>query len=120
MRFFCIKTIRVLSKNPTLQHRGILYQNYSDDQLILRGSKVDVIESLTSAVKIERKGKILRTVPYGEVEVLLIEVSSKELMDALVPRFKKKYIPSKNYSYTQEKERKGTPSISSYLLQSFL
>jgi hypothetical protein len=88
-RIFCIKNVRVLSKNLTLQYKGILYQIYSEDQLSLRGAKVDIIESLEGAVRIERKGKALRFVPYGEVEVPFPEVCSKELMDALVPKPKK-------------------------------
>jgi len=101
-RIFCIKTARVLSKNLTLQYRGVLYQIYSDDQLTLRGAEVDVMESLTGAVKIERKGEILRAVRYGEVEVPLPEVCSKELMDALVPKPKKKYIPPKNHPWKRK------------------
>jgi len=61
--------------------------------------QVLIIESLTGAVKIERKRKTLRAVPYEEIEAPLPEVSSKELMDALAPKSKKRYIPPKNHPW---------------------
>ena len=101
-RILCMKNVRVLSKNLTLQYEGVLYQIYpTEEKPCLRRAKVDVIKNFKGEVIIERNGRPLRVIPYGEVEVPPPEVSAKELAEVLDRnvRPKRKYIPPRSHPW---------------------
>lgn len=98
----------MLSKNLTLQYKGVIYQFYPDGRSNnLRGAKIVVIESLGGEISFERDKKTLKAVRYGDVEVIPEEVSAKELADVLEAlKDKRRYTPSRTHPWKRGYYRK--------------
>lgn len=97
-RIFCLKQIRQLSKNLTLQYKNIIYQIIAEKrEHILRKAEVVVLESKDGTVQIEYRGKNLTAVPYHKMQARNDVVSSKELGAVLSD--KKHFKPSKRHPW---------------------
>lgn len=111
-RIFCLKHTRKISKNLTLQFNGVLYQIYADKlEYTLRNQEVTVFEYQDGKVFFERNGKLLKAIPYKEVEAPVEEVSAKELLSTLLQREatkpkKKNWKPGANHPWKQSAKRR--------------
>lgn len=87
-RIFSLQHKRRLSKTLTLQYNGVVYQVIVPDRLeyTLKGVEVTVIEPRQGVISFEYRGKPLEAVSYHQMEAPPPEVSSKELVDALLAR----------------------------------
>jgi hypothetical protein len=100
-KIFCIKEIRRLSKNLTLQYENVIYQVIADrKEYTLRKAEVTIIKDRDDTVTIEHRGKQLTAVPYHKMQARAEEVSSKELISRLDEmRVKKQYRPSRRHPW---------------------
>jgi len=102
-RIFCLKYTRCISKNLTLSYKNTLYQIYADRlEYTLRNTQAEVFETKDGKISFERNGKVLKAIPYREMEADIEEVSGKELLAALAsikPEKKKRYIPGRNHPW---------------------
>ncbi len=99
-RIFCQKTLRQLSKNLTLQYKGVIYQIITErPSYAMRKVAVEVLETKDGQVMIEYRGKALTAVPYHEMQARVEVVSSKDLITALEDRPEKKHRPSKHHPW---------------------
>lgn len=111
-RIFCLKHTRRISKNLTLQYGGIIYQIYADGlEYTLRDQEITIFESQDDKIRFERRGKLLKAIPYEEVEAPTEVVSGKELLAKLADKEvstskKKAYKPGRNHPWKQSARRK--------------
>jgi transposase len=111
-RIFCLKHTRRISKNLTLQYGGIIYQIYADGlEYTLRDQEITIFESQDDKIRFERRGKLLKAIPYEEVEAPTEVVSAKELLAKLADKEvstskKKAYKPGRNHPWKQSARRK--------------
>ena len=83
-RIFCLKNVRQLSKNLTLQYDNVIYQVIADRrEYTLRKAEVMVLKTKDGTVSIEHRGKPLTAVPFHKMQARAEEVSAKELMEKL-------------------------------------
>ena len=87
-RIFSLQHKRRLSKTLTLQYNGVIYQVIAPERLeyTLKGAEVTVLETKQGALSFEYRGNPLKAVSYHQMEAPLPEVSSKELVEALLAR----------------------------------
>ena len=85
-RIFSLQYKRRLSKTLTLQYNSVLYQVIAPDRLeyTLKGVEVTVVETGEGGIPFEYRGKPLEAVSYHQMEAPPPEVSSKELVEALL------------------------------------
>lgn len=110
-QIFCIKEIRCLSKNLTLQYNNVIYQVIADrKEYTLRKAKVTILESRQGDIIIEHKGKSLKAVPFHEMEARTEVVNSKELVSRLVKSQTSKYKPKRSHPWKANKRGFSTKS----------
>lgn len=112
-KIFCLKHTRKISKNLILQFNGVLYQMYADKlEYTLRNQEITVLEYSDGRVLFERKGKLLKAIPYKEVSSPAEEVSAKELLSALLEKEvskpkKKNWKPGAGHPWKQGAKRRS-------------
>jgi hypothetical protein len=110
-RIFCLKHTRKISKNLTLQFKGVLYQIYADGlEYTLRKKEITILEYQDGKVFFENNGKLLKAVAYKEVESPAEEVSSKELVSVLIEkekRKKKQWQPGANHPWKNGSKKRS-------------
>jgi len=105
-RIFCLKTMRRLSKNLTLQYNNVIYQIISErPSYATIKATVDVLETKDGSIRIEYKGTPLNAVPYHQMQARTEEVSSKELSERLSN--KPRYIPRPGRHHPWKRGRRG-------------
>jgi len=115
-RIFCLKDIRRLSKNLTLQYDNVIYQVIADRrEYMLRKAEVMVLKTKDGTVSIEHRGKRLTAVPYHKMQARAEEVSAKELMEKLAEKgTQNKYRPGRRHPW--KRGRRGFSKRASELV----
>lgn len=112
-RIFCLKHTRRISQNLTLQYGGTLYQIYAEKlEYTLRNVEITVLEYHDGRIHFEHNGKALKAIAYKEISAPTEEVSSKELLEALINKEnskskKKAYKPGVNHPWKQGARRRS-------------
>ena len=116
-RIFCLKHTRRISKNLTLQYGGVLYQIYAEGlEYTLRNKDVIIFEYQDGKVRFEHNEKLLKAIPYKDVESPTEIASAKELLTILkdreIPKEKKKaYKPGPNHPWKKSARRRAKQFI---------